>query len=295
MSGAADGSSRVWLITGCTSGLGRASAQAVLEAGGRVVAAALQKADAADLAVRFPATCRAVALDVTSPPAIAAAVAVAEDAFGGADVLLNSAGFGFLGAVEESLPNEYRGMYEVNLFGLAEMIRAVLPGMRRRGWGHVLNISSVGGFSGSAAFAHYSASKFAVEGLSESLAAEVAPFGIRVTIIEPGAFRTGFRGGAMQRARELNPAYAESSGKARAYMDQHHGTQAGDPAKAARAMMAVVASKRPPMRLPLGTDAYERIRAKLRAVALDIQAWEQVGTATAFEGEVAVGRVKIER
>ena len=139
-------------------------------------------------------------------------------------------------------------MYEVNLFGLSEMIRAVLPGMRRRGWGHILNISSVGGFSGSAAFAHYSASKFAVEGLSESLAAEVAPFGIRVTIIEPGAFRTGFRGNAMQRAREQIPAYAANSGKARAYMGQNHGTQAGDPAKAARAMMAVVASNRPPMR-----------------------------------------------
>ena len=294
MSGFSGGSDRVWLVTGCTSGLGRATAQAVLEAGGRVVAAALKEEHAADLAVRFPRTCRAVSLDVTSPSAVTAAVAVAEDAFGGADVLLNSAGFGFLGAVEESLPDEYRGMYEVNLFGLCEMIRAVLPGMRRRGWGHVLNISSVGGFSGSAAFAHYSASKFAVEGLSESLAAEVAPLGIRVTIVEPGAFRTGFRGAAMQRAREHNPAYAGSSGKARAYMDQHHGTQAGDPAKAARAMMAVVASEHPPLRLPLGTDAYERIHAKLRAVEADIRAWEHVGSATAFEGEVAVGRVTVE-
>ena len=291
---AVDGHGRVWLITGCTSGLGRATAQAVLENEGRVVAAALQETDVADLAAVFPKTCRAVALDVTSPRAVIAAVSVAEEAFGGADVLLNSAGFGFLGAVEESLPDEYRGMYEVNLFGLSEMCRAVLPGMRRRGWGHILNISSVGGFSGSAAFAHYSASKFAVEGLSESLAAEVAPFGIRVTIVEPGAFRTNFRGDSMQRARTPNPAYAESSGRARAYMDQNHGTQAGDPAKAARAMMAVVEAEHPPMRLPLGTDAYERVRAKLRSVDADLEAWEHLGSSTTFEGAVVVGRVKIE-
>ena len=172
------------------------------------------------------------------------------------------------------------------------MIRAVLPGMRRRGWGHILNISSVGGFSGSAAFAHYSASKFAVEGMSESLAAEVAPFGIRVTIIEPWAFRTNFRGSSMLRARDQNPAYAESSARARAYMDRNHGTQAGDPAKAAQAMIAVVELAAPPLRLPLGTDAYERIRAKLRSVAQDVEGWEQVGTATSFDGEVPIGRVR---
>jgi len=295
MSGAAREDGRVWLITGCTSGLGRATAQAVLEAGGRVVAAALQPTDAEDLQARFPRTCRATALDVTSSAATAAAVTLADEAFGGADVLLNSAGFGFLGAVEESLPAEYRGMYEVNLFGLSEMCRAVLPGMRRRGWGHILNISSVGGFSGRAAFAHYSASKFAVEGLSESLAAEVAPFGIRVTIVEPGAFRTNFRGASMQRARDPNAAYGESSGMARAYMDRHSGTQAGDPAKAARAMMIVVASDTPPLRLPLGTDAYERIRSKLHSVAAELDAWEHLGSSTAFEGELTVGRVKIQR
>ena len=196
---------RTWLITGCSSGLGRATAEAVLARGDRAVATGWQVADLADLAARYPRTCRTAALDVTSGPAVAAAVELAEQAFGGADVLLNSAGFGFLGAVEESTPEEYRGVYEVNLFGTMEMIRAVLPGMRRRGWGHILNISSVGGFTGSGAFAHYSASKFAVEGMSESLAAEVAPFGIRVTIIEPGAFRTNFRGGNMLRARDENP------------------------------------------------------------------------------------------
>ena len=128
--------------------------------------------------------------------------------------------------------------------------------------------------------------------MSESLAAEAAPFGIRVTIIEPGAFRTNFRGGNMLRARAENPAYADSSARARAYMDQNHGTQAGDPAKAARAMMAVVDSPDPPMRLPLGTDAYERIRGKLRAVARELDAWEHVGTATSLDGQVPVGRVQ---
>ena len=274
-----------WLITGCSSGLGRATAEAVLTSGGRVVATGWQVPDMADLVARYPQTCRAAAVDVTSAPAIAEAVALVEQAFGGADVLLNSAGFGFLGAVEESTPEEYRGVCEVNLFGTIEMIRAVLPGMRRRGRGHILNISSVGGFSGTGAFAHYSASKFAVEGMSESLAAEVAPLGIRVTIIEPGAFRTNFRGSNMRRARVELPEYEESSARARAYMDRNHGTQAGDPAKAARAMVAVVDSPSPPLRLPLGTDAYERVRAKLRSVARDIEAWEAVGSDTALEGQ----------
>ncbi len=275
------------------SGLGRAVAEAVLARGDRAVVTALDEAAVAEFTTRYPETCRTCALDVTSWTAIDATVRLGEDAFGSIDVLLNAAGFGFLGTVEESTPDEYRGMYEVNLFGTAEMVRAVLPGMRGRRRGHILNISSVGGFSGSAAFAHYSASKFAVEGLSESLAAELAPLGIRVTIIEPGAFRTGFRGAAMGRARQVLPDYADSSGRARAYMDANHGTQAGDPAKAAQAMIAVVEAEAPPMRLPLGADAFERVRAKLRSVARELDQWESLGTATSFDGEVPVGRVKV--
>lgn len=282
---------KVWLVTGCTSGLGRAIAETLLEDGYRVVVGALEEADVLDLTARFPSTARAVALNVTKPAMAAAAVALGEEAFGGVDVLVNNAGFGFMGAIEEGERVEFTPMMEVNLFGTLNMIRAVLPGMRKRRRGHIMSISSVGGFTASAAFGMYAASKFGVEAMSESLALEVAPLGIKVTVVEPGQFRTNFRGSSMHRAKSVIEDYAETCGKTRAFIDGSHGTQPGDPHKAAKVLIAVAESAKPPFRLPLGSDAYARVRAKLAAVAADIEAFETMATAINFEGVETKSRV----
>ena len=275
---------KTWLVTGCTSGLGRALAEELLTAGHQVVVGALQASDVEDLVARHPDTSRPVTLDVTDPIQVSEAVALAESAFGGVDVLVNNAGFGFVGAIEEGEREEWMPMMEVNLFGTLSMIRAVLPGMRARRAGHIMSISSVGGFSASAAFGLYSASKFGVEAISEALAVEVAPFGIHVTVVEPGQLRTNFRGSSMHAARCAIEDYAETCGNTREFIAQSHGTQPGDPRKAARVLMAVADADKPPFRLPLGTDAYLRVRAKLESVAKDISAFESMATAINYEG-----------
>lgn len=274
---------KVWFITGCTMGLGRAVAEATLEAGYRVVVTALAKTDVMDLAAQYPTTCRIAAVDVTKPDSITAAVAMAQHEFGAVDVLVNNAGFGFLGAIEESTPEEFRPMFEVNVFGLIAMTQAVLPGMRQHRRGHIINLSSIGGFVAFPGFGYYAASKFAVEALSEALAVEVKSLGIRVTIIEPAPFRTNFRGSSMKRAKTIIPDYEDTVGKTRASNDAGHGTQTGDPKKAAKAIMAVVQSDSPPLRLPLGADAYKIIRGKLAAVSRDLEGWESIGVNTSFD------------
>ena len=277
----------VWFITGCSTGLGRALAEAVLAHGDRVIATARHQDQLQDLVTQYPADAHTISLDVTKADQVQAAVAEAIAAYGQIDILVNNAGFGLLGAIEEVEDQEVRREFDTNVFGLLAVTRAVLPHMRQRRRGHILNISSVGGFSGYAGWGIYSASKFAVEGLSEALAQEVAPLGMHVTIVEPGYFRTNFGGSSMVQTGHEISDYAPTSGRTRAYMSQISGHQPGDPARGAQAMIAAVESDQPPLHLVLGADALQRIRGKLAAVAQDVDAWESTTVNTAFASDTA--------
>ncbi|EZP50011.1 oxidoreductase [Sphingomonas sp. RIT328] len=272
---------KTWLVTGCSSGFGSVLASAVLARGDRLVATA-RRPETLDPLVRLhPDTVRAVALDVTVPGQAAAAVRVAQQAFGGLDVLVNNAGFGFVGAIEEGEPHEYRPMFEANVFGLVETTRAALPALRERR-GRVVNISSVGGLVGRAGMGFYNATKFAVEGLSEALAQEVEPLGLRVIIVEPGPFRTDFLGRSIGEAARRIPAYDATAGAARAYREGNDGRQSGDPTKAIAVLLKAVDADDPPLHLPLGQTAYDAARAKLLALLASMDRWEADATATGF-------------
>ena len=273
---------KTWLITGCSSGFGKVLAHAVLARGDRLVATARKEEDLGDLAGRGPDVVRTASLDVTKPGAAAAAAALAEEAFGGLDVLVNNAGYGFMGAVEEATPEEYRPMFETNVFGLIETTRAVLPILRKRQGGRIVNFSSGAGIAGAAGYGYYNATKFAVEGLSEALAQEVAPLGLSVIIVEPGPFRTEFLGRSINTARNELPAYADTSGKLRAYRDGNNGKQAGDPEKAVAVILKAVDAEQPPLHLPLGPVAYGIAEKKLAAFKHDMDAWRGVAIATDF-------------
>jgi NAD(P)-dependent dehydrogenase (short-subunit alcohol dehydrogenase family) len=264
-------SPRVWLITGCSSGLGRALATCVLERGEQVVVTARNPVDVRDLASRNSI---AVALDITNPTQVKDAVETAERAFGRIDVLVNNAGYGYLAAVEEGEEHEVRAMFDANFFGLVDLIKRVLPAMRRRRSGHVVNISSMGGLVAGAATGYYNATKFALEGLSEALQKEVEPLGIRVTLIEPGPFRTDWAGRSLRQTGTPIEAYAGTAGARRATIVAGSGKQPGDPARAAAAIMAVADAPEPPFRLLLGRPALEMVRAKLAAMTQCIQRWE---------------------
>jgi NAD(P)-dependent dehydrogenase (short-subunit alcohol dehydrogenase family) len=266
---------RVWLITGCSSGFGDAIARAVLAAGDEVVATARRTDALADLS---DAGARAAALDVTDPAAVERVV---EEA-GRIDVLVNNAGIGTIGAVEEMTMEELRAALDVMFFGAVAMTKAVLPGMRARGSGAIVQISSMGGQVVYPGYGAYCAAKFALEALSEALAAEVTPLGIRVVIVEPGAFRTALLGGGMTRSREID-AYASTAGATREAAAAMDGTQQGDPAKAAAAILRAVDADEAPLRLALGPDAVETIRAKHAQLAADLAAWEDVSRATDFD------------
>jgi NAD(P)-dependent dehydrogenase (short-subunit alcohol dehydrogenase family) len=282
-------STKTWLITGCSAGFGRILADAALARGDKVVITARKIETLADFTARYPQTTRAVALDVTKPGDPAKAVAVADEAFGGLDILVNNAGFGLIGAIEEVEPGEYRPMFETNVFGLIEMTRAALPLLRRtaaasgKPSGRIVNFSSVGGMTGRTGFGLYNGTKFAVEGISEALAIEVAEHGIAVIIVEPGAFRTEFLGGSIATAKTRLPAYAKTSGATRDYSVTNNGQQAGDPKRAIPVILQAVDATEPPLRLPLGKDAYARINEKLAKVHADMAAWEKVATATGFD------------
>lgn len=274
---------RTWLITGCSSGLGQCLAQAVAERGDQLVATARDPESLRELAQRFPETMRACALDVTRPETAQAAVALATQAFGGLDVLVNNAGYGLYGAIEEATPDEYRPMFEANVFGLIEVTRAALPTLRERRGGRIVNLSSGAGIAGAAGSGYYNATKFAVEGLSEALAQEMAPFGVRVVIVEPGPFRTAFLGRSITVAKRRIGDYDETAGQRRAYRDSNDGKQAGDPAKAVAVILKAVDSEDPPLHLPLGPVAYGTADRKLAAFRKDIDAWRQVAIATDFD------------
>ncbi len=268
--------SPVWFITGCSTGLGRALAQRVLEHDHRAVVTARRPDQISDIVADYSANALAVALDINDHAQVDAAIAQAGEQFSGIDVLVNNAGYGYLAAVEEGDEQDIRDMFETNFFSLAALIRKVLPGMRARKSGHIINISSVGGLVGAASSGFYNATKFAVEGLSDALAKEVEPLGIRVTAIEPGPFRTDWAGRSLRQAKHPIAAYADTAAARRAQITSYSGKQAGDPVRAADAIIKVVESDDPPHNLILGKNGLDRVRAKLAALMQSIDDWEDV-------------------
>ncbi|UWE10329.1 oxidoreductase [Actinacidiphila bryophytorum] len=253
----------VWLITGCSSGLGRALAEHALEQGDRVAVTARNRDSVTDLAALYGDRALALTLDVTEPESVTAAVTACEAAFGRIDVLVNNAGYGYLAAVEEGEDAAVRALYDTNVHGVVTVLKAVLPGMRARHSGRIVNISSFGGLAAFAATGYYHATKFALEGLSESLAAELAPLGITVTIAEPGGLRTQWAGTSMQQSPTRLDDYEQTAGKRRESTLAVSGSQPGDPVRAAAAIAATVAADAPPLRLLLGSDALAGARARL--------------------------------
>jgi NAD(P)-dependent dehydrogenase (short-subunit alcohol dehydrogenase family) len=273
-------STRTWLVTGATSGFGRAIVDVALERGDAVVATSRRTDGLNDLAGNDRAL--VTRLDVTDAADREAAVAAALERFGRIDVLVNNAGRTQVGAVEETTDDELRFLFELHFFAPAALTRLVLPAMRAQGSGAIVQMSSVGGQVTAPGFGAYCATKFALEGLTETLQEEVAPFGIHTLIVEPGAFRTGlFRADAAYLSDEM-PEYAGTVGPTRAYVRDGHGQQPGDPVKAARAIATALDADRPPLRLVLGADAIGNIRRRLASVAEELDSWEHVGTATAL-------------
>jgi NAD(P)-dependent dehydrogenase (short-subunit alcohol dehydrogenase family) len=264
----------VWFITGCSTGFGRELARLVLDRGWSAVVTARNPAQVADLVEGHERTALALRLDVTKPDEIAAAVHAAQERFGQIDVLVNNAGYAYLAAVEEGEDSEVRAMFEANFFGLAAMTQAVLPGMRARRSGHIVNISSIGGLASFAATGYYHATKYAVEGLSESLALEVAPLGIRVTIVEPGPFRTNWAGPSIKQSAIRIPDYDETAGVRRTQTAARSGKRPGDPVRAAEAIIAAVEASTPPLHLVLGKPALDIARGKVAALTKDFETWE---------------------
>ncbi len=264
----------VWLITGCSTGFGRELATLVLDRGWRAVVTARDPSRVADIADGRD-NALAMALDVNDRIQIASVVRQAEEKFGAVDVLVNNAGYGYLAAIEEGEDDEIRAMFETNVFGLIAATQAVLPGMRARHRGHVVNISSVGGLVSFPATGFYHATKYAVEGLSESLAQEVRPLGIHVTIVEPGPFRTDWAGRSIKQSATRIADYDATAGERRQQTEQRSGNQPGDPVRGAEAIIAVTEAADPPLRLILGKPALGLARAKLDALRIDFDAWEK--------------------
>jgi len=271
-----------WLITGCSSGLGRHLAQSVLAAGFNAVVTARSAAAVQDIATSCSKAALAVALDVTDKEAVARVVRLAEERFGAVDVLVNNAGYGYRAAIEEGDDDDVSDLFAANFFGAVAMIKAVLPGMRARRQGTIVNISSIAARLAMPGSGYYSATKFALEGLSDALRREVAPLGIKVLIVEPGAFRTDFAGRSLQGVANVISDYAATVGPRRKENDKTHGTQPGDPEKAARTIIDVVGGQRLPVRLLLGSDAIKIVGAEVEAQRKEIADWEAVSVSTDF-------------
>ncbi|MGI4943037.1 MAG: oxidoreductase [Janthinobacterium lividum] len=275
----------VWFITGCSTGFGRELAQQVVARGWRAVVTARDKARVADLVDGAGDRGLALDLDVTDAGQIAAASQAAEARFGRVDVLVNNAGYGYQASVEEGVEAEVRAQFDANVFGLFAMTQAVLPGMRVRRRGHVINISSVAGFVGFPGSGYYAASKHAVEGWSDALAAEGKPLGIHVTCIEPGPFRTDWAGRSLRQTPTEIAEYAETVGSRMQTTSGYSGQQPGDPARAASAMIAVTEQADPPRHLVLGAFGIDAVMGKLRTTLAEVEAWRDVGIATDFPKE----------
>ena len=273
---------RVWLITGTSSGFGRAIAEAALDRGDRVVATARDPDKLSDLAADDGV--HVITVDVTDPAQRLSAVDQAVQKFGRIDVLVNNAGRTQVGAIEETTDDELRALFELHFFAPVALTRAVLPHMRAQGGGAIVQMSSVGGQITAPGFGAYCATKFALEGLTQALHDEVAPFGIRTLIVEPGAFRTGlFRPDAAYQSQAM-AEYVETVGPTRDYVSGGHGSQPGDPAKAAQAILRALDADEPPLRLVLGGDAIDNIRSRLDQLTDELGHWEEVGRHTAIHG-----------
>ena len=276
---------KVWLIKGCSTGFGRALAIEVLAQGYSAAVASRNINDVEDIVSRYPETALAVSLDVTSGAEITAAVEKTIAHFAQIDVLVNNAGIGYFGAIEESEEAEVRRMFEINVFGLAKMIQEVLPHMRKRRIGHILNIASIGGLRSFPGVGFYNATKYAVDGLSESLSKELAPLGIKVTIIAPSGFRTDWAGRSAKDSNIRIADYATTAEKNKGDIRAYSGNQPGDPVRAAKAMIAVTESATPPLRLLLGAAALKGARLKLEELKHDFDTWAEVTVGADFPKE----------
>ncbi|WP_237573240.1 oxidoreductase [Mycolicibacterium lacusdiani] len=265
-----------WLITGCSTGIGREIARAALEAGHSVVVTARRPESVADFADDFGDRAVVVALDVTDKAQIGAAVRAADDAFGGIDVLVNNAGNGYLSAIEEGEDDQVRKLFDTNYFGVVDTIKAVLPGMRERQSGHIVNISSMTGLVANPPNGYYSSTKFALEALTEALAQEVEPMGIKVTAIEPGAFRTDWAARSMWESSTPIGAYDENVGARKTMIKEFANHLPGDPRKVAEAVLLVTTLDEPPLRLLLGRDVLKAVRDKLASFSASIDEWEAI-------------------
>jgi NAD(P)-dependent dehydrogenase (short-subunit alcohol dehydrogenase family) len=266
---------KVWFITGCSTGFGRELAKEALQSGNQVVVTARKPEDIKDILEGLPETSIAVKLDVTKAEDIKSSVQQAMERFGRIDVLVNNAGIGYFGAIEESDEDEVRRMFDINFFGLANMTKEVLPIMRQQRSGHIVNISSIGGLVAFPAVGFYNATKFAVDGFSESLAKETAPLGIKVTVIAPSGFRTDWAGRSANNAKTVIEDYANTAGQNKNNIRSYSGNQPGDPVKAAKAIIKAVDSENPPMRLLLGGGAMKGARNKLNELKKDFDEWEE--------------------
>jgi NAD(P)-dependent dehydrogenase (short-subunit alcohol dehydrogenase family) len=276
--------SKVWLITGSSRGLGRALAEGVLALGHKLVATARDPAQLADLIERYGDQVRSCALDVTDPQAAANAVEAAVSAFGRLDVLVNNAGYGNIGSIEDTSLQDIRAQIETNLFGVINVTKAAIPIMRQQRSGHIIQSSSVGGRVGAMGRAAYSAAKWGVEGFSEVLAKETAPLGIKVTIVEPGGFRTDFAGSSTK-LNEGRPEYAATVGAAAKFQRDYDGKQPGDPAKAAAAVLHIASLNDPPLRLLLGSDAVRFVEQNDLAKMESDRKWKDLSISTDIEPE----------
>ena len=267
---------KVWLITGCSTGFGREIAKFVLSQGYKAVVAARNTDDVQDIIAGQEGNAIAIKLDVTKKDEIRAAVEKTMQQFGRIDVLVNNAGIGYFGAIEESEDEAVRNMFDINVFGLANMIQETLPVMRAQKSGHIVNIASIGGLVGFPAVGFYNATKFAVDGLSESLAKETAPLGIKVTIVAPSGFRTDWAGRSANNSPVVIEDYASTSGKNKSDIRGYSGNQPGDPARAAQAIVKAVEAENPPLRLLLGAGALKGARVKLEQLKNDFDTWEDI-------------------
>ena len=273
---------RIWFITGCSTGFGRELAEQLLERGDKVVATARKPAQIAEFQAKYPETALVVALDVTDPASVEAAKDAALAKFGHVDVLVNNAGYGIAGAIEEASEAEFMPVFETNVFGLIRVTRAFLPQFRKQRSGNIVNLSSIAGLIGGAGWGFYNTSKFAVNGFSEALAAELAPLGIHVTIVEPGPFRTDFLGRSGVEAEQRIADYDQTAGKARQYMADQDGKQLGDPVKAVQAIIAAVEAPESPKHLVLGSIAFNRMTARVEQWKKDLGAWQDTSLGADF-------------
>jgi NAD(P)-dependent dehydrogenase (short-subunit alcohol dehydrogenase family) len=274
---------KIWFVTGSSRGLGRTLVEAILAAGDKVIATARKPEELKDLSSIDGDRIRAVKLDVTSPEEVEQAVVTAVETFGRIDVLVNNAGYGFLGAFEEMSDQEFKGQIDTNFWGVVNVTRAILPHLRQQGSGHIIQITSVGGRSAFPGLSGYHAAKFAVEGFSEALALEVKPLGLKVTIVEPGGFRTDWAGTSMAFAKPIE-AYTPTLGFMREQLQLRNGNQPGDPRKAARAILELVGMPEAPLRLPLGNDAMAVLRNGYQTSAEELERWAEITKSTDFDG-----------